>query len=160
MTARIAAAAAALALAAGPAQAQVPPATGVTLTPSQASPAPQGTAVTFTAQGQSGYQYQFWQLFQARWTIVQPWSAASTWTLPGTAIGGYQVVVEVRTNPAGGTDAKTTVSFQIGNAPATGVTLLPSLASPQPAGTAVTFTAQGQGSSPTRPGASSSPGAR
>ncbi len=128
----------------------VPPATGVTLTPSLTSPQPAGTVVTFTAagQGSSNYQYQFWLKDSTGWTVTQSYGAASAWTLPAaTPPGDYQVAVWVRTTSAVSMDAWTFVNYTVVAPPATGVTLTPSLASPQPAGTAVTFTAAGQGSS-------------
>ncbi len=71
------------------------PATGLTLTPSAASPQPPGTPVTFTAQGQGGtgsYQYSFWVFSNGAWAQVQPFGASNTWTLPGWATAGsYQV---------------------------------------------------------------------
>jgi hypothetical protein len=128
------------------------PATGVTLTPSLESPQPAGTAVTFTAAGQGGsgtYQYRFWLDRGTGPVIVRDWSAVDAWTMPGTtAAGTYRVVVHVRTSPTVTSwDARTQLFYTLGAlAPATGVTLTPSLTSPRPAGTPITFTAQGQGS--------------
>jgi FtsP/CotA-like multicopper oxidase with cupredoxin domain len=134
----------------------VPPATGVTVTASPASPQVAGTAVTFTAtgQGSSGYQYRFWRSTDggATYTMVQDWSGAATWTLPATApTGTYVIVADVRTDPTSpNRDAWGSITFAISATAivhATGVTLTPSLPSPQQPGTAVTFTAAGQGSS-------------
>jgi hypothetical protein len=128
------------------------PATGVTLTASLPSPQVPGTAVTFTAagQGSSGYQYQFYlRLGTGAWTIVQSWSAQASWTMPTTTpIGAHTVVAWVKTDPSKTTaDAIASTAFTIGFPRATGVTLTSDLTSPQPVGTAVTFTAAGQGSS-------------
>jgi len=126
------------------------PATGVTITPNLPSPQNPGTAVIFTAagQGSSGYQYRF----QLRLvggpaaTVVQDWSTANTWTLPNTTpFGTWRVTADVRTF-VGAAQATASVDFVLTNPPATGVTLAPSLPSPQIPGTAVIFTAQGQGS--------------
>ena len=131
------------------------PATGVTLTPSLPSPQAPGTAVSFTAagQGSSGYQYRFWLSPDnaATWAVVQDWSATDTWTLPSTtAAGSYVVLADVKTNTATTLrDTYTALVYTLGTdfpAPATGVTLTPSLPSPQVPGTAVIFTAAGQGS--------------
>jgi hypothetical protein len=68
--------------------------------------------------------------------------------MPATqAVGVYQVTVQVRTNVTVAQDASRTITYQIGNLRATGVTLTPSLASPQLRGTPVSFTAAGQGGS-------------
>jgi len=126
-------------------------ATGVTLTADLPSPQSTGTAVVFTAagQGSSGYQYRFWFLGAGGWTVVQDYSTTATWTLPGTtAPGNYQVGVQVRTSNLVGADAASpNMPFSIVAVPATGVTVTVDLASPQVPGTAVTFTAAGQGSS-------------
>jgi hypothetical protein len=130
-----------------------PPATGVTLTPSLPSPQLLGTPVAFAAagQGSSGYQYRFWLDSGSGPVMVQDYGVGASWTLPGTAaVGTYRVIVHVRTTPASSWDARAEVSYVIVSAilpPATGVTLSPSVPSPRPAGTAVTFTAAGQGSS-------------
>jgi hypothetical protein len=129
------------------------PATGVTLTPNLSSPRPVGTAVTFTAEGQGTtlpYEYRFWLYDGVTWTIAQDFSALNTWTLPAsTPPGNYTVGVWVRTNTASTAfDAQAFQEFQIGAAvsPATGVRLSASLGSPQTTGTAVEFTAEGEGS--------------
>ena len=80
--------------------------------------------------------------------------------------GSYQVVVQVRTDPAAAEEARNGVDFQIGNSPATGVTITPSASTPHPQGTSVTFTAAGKdladtstssGRSSIPPGRSSNP---
>ena len=133
----------------------VVPATGVTLTPSLPSPQPPGTAVAFTAagQGSTGYEYRFWLSPDngATWTVVQDWSATDTWTLPSTTLeGDYVVLADVKTDPAStvrDTYTALVYTLQAGAlSPATGVTLTASAPSPHLAGTAVTFTAAGQGS--------------
>ncbi|MEI7705449.1 MAG: choice-of-anchor D domain-containing protein, partial [Deltaproteobacteria bacterium] len=78
-----------------------PAATGLTVTPSAASPQLYGTAVTFTAAGQnapalptSAYTYRF----TLDGTVVQNWSTLATWTMPGTtAVGAHSLVVDVTT---------------------------------------------------------------
>ena len=129
---------------------RVPPATGVKLAAALPSPQVFGTPVVFTAtgQGSSGYQYQFWVDAGLGATMVQDYSVASTWTMPGTTpVGQYRVTAYVRTSPVVGRDASSAVTYSIRLAPATGVALTASLRSPQPFGTTVLFTAAGQGSS-------------
>lgn len=127
------------------------PATGVTLAASPSSPAVYGTPVTFTAtgQGSSGYQYRFWYSNNngISWFIAANWSATNTFVLgPTTAPATYQVYVEVRTSTLVTRDAvSSTVPFTIVAPPATGVTLTANKTSPQAQGTAVVFTAAGQG---------------
>ncbi len=86
----------------------VPAATGVTLTPSLASPQVLGTAVAFTAEGQgsSGYQYRFDFYNGSTWSTVQDYSSTNAWTMPAsTPVGDYWVAVLVRTNPSGAHNA-------------------------------------------------------
>jgi hypothetical protein len=129
------------------------PATGVTLTPSIPSPVVQGKPVVFTAQGQGSpdpFQYRFFirPSTSTTWTLVQDYGVGSSWTMPGNLVADtYTVVVHVRTSTLVGLDAQAGVTYVIRPAPATGVTLTPSLPSPQAQGTPVVFTAQGQGSS-------------
>jgi len=131
-------------------------ATGVTISPSRASPAPRNIVpvpTTFTAAGQGStgaYQYRFSLSSNGgAFALVQDYGIGSTWTMvASTPIGNYVVKVDVRTSALVDLDATNTLSFQIITPPpATGVTVTPGLVSPQPPGTAVTFTAAGQGSS-------------
>jgi FtsP/CotA-like multicopper oxidase with cupredoxin domain len=124
----------------------------VSLTASKPSPQPTGTAVTFTAQGQGSttFQYRFWMknVNDANYTMVQDYGASNSWQLPiSTLPGTYRVVVHVRTNTNAALEAQAALNYTIGAAPATSVSLTPSLPSPQPFGTAVTFTAKAQGGS-------------
>jgi hypothetical protein len=129
---------------------RLPPSTGVTLTPDQPSPHLAGTQVVFTAvaQGSSGYQYQFWLDSGAGWVMVQDYGPTATWTLPAsTPVGQYKVSVHVRTSAAVWMDVAATAIYWVRPPPATGATLAANPPSPQKTGTAVTFTAAGQGSS-------------
>ncbi|MEW6488796.1 MAG: hypothetical protein AB1578_12900 [Thermodesulfobacteriota bacterium] len=127
------------------------PATGVTLTPSLPSPQPVGTGITFTAAGLPDggtYEYRFWLKEGATWTVVQHYSASAqwTWSTTGKAEGTYYVQVDCRA--VGSTvnrQAAKVVAYVLAapTTPATGVTLTPSLPSPQPVGTGITFTAAG-----------------
>lgn len=129
------------------------PASGVTLSANLSSPQPKGTAITFTAAGQGSSDYQYRFLLSTNngttFTVVQNYGTTTTWTLPATvAAGNYLVQVEVRTSTLVARDAVSdNFPFAIATVPATGVTLTSSLPSPQLKGTAVTFTAAGQGSS-------------
>jgi hypothetical protein len=125
------------------------PATGVIITPSLPSPQSPGTVVEFTAagQGSSGYQYRFWFYDGATWTMVQDYGIGSTWSMPtATPAGYYTIGVDVRTTTGVYRDTVGYLPYQLSQ-PATGVTITPSLSSPRPAGTAVVFTAAGEGSS-------------
>jgi FtsP/CotA-like multicopper oxidase with cupredoxin domain len=130
-------------------------ATGVTLTPNLSSPRVAGTTVVFTATGSGAgtgavYSYRFWLFDGATWTLVQDYSTLRTWTwaIPlGQLPEIYTVSVDVRTNPSVTLDRTTSISYTVNPVPpATGATLVASPASPKVAGTAVTFTAAGQGS--------------
>jgi hypothetical protein len=77
------------------------PATGVDITPDQASPHPAGTAVLFTASGigSSGYQYRFWLFDGVSWSMVQDYGVGDTWSLPASTLAGnYTIGVDVRTS--------------------------------------------------------------
>jgi heme exporter protein D len=129
------------------------PATGLTVTPSPASPQVTGTPVLFTAQGIGGgpsYQYRFYLDSGAGAAIVQDWSSTNTWTLPSSTVAGnYTVYVWVRTSSAVALDVSSPAIPYVINPtpalPATGLTVTPSPSSPQVTGTAVTFGAQGIG---------------
>jgi hypothetical protein len=130
-------------------------ATGVTVSASLASPQVVGTPVAFTAtgQGSSNYQYRFWLWVGTTATVVRDWGTDPTWTLPATLPAGlYTVQADVRTSPtlfadpAARRDAFVKLGYALILPPATGVTLAADLPSPQLQGTAVTFTAAGQGS--------------
>ncbi len=81
------------------------PATGVTLTPSPASPQSPGPSVTFTAAASGGsgaYEYKFWLWDGTSWTLVKdyagtgPGSNAWTWDTSTRALGLYYVAVWTR----------------------------------------------------------------
>jgi FtsP/CotA-like multicopper oxidase with cupredoxin domain len=130
------------------------PATGVTLTPDIVSPQLSGTPITFTAAASGGaepYQYRFWVNSGTGFNIVQDYSTAGTFPWVPSAAGAYDILVDARS--AGSTafrEASTKLFYyQITPAAATGVTLTPNAASPQPLGTPITLTAAGQGGSGT-----------
>jgi hypothetical protein len=130
------------------------PATGATLTPSLATPQAAGTAVTFTAAATGGdagpYEYRFqWRLStNATYTNGRAYATTPTWTWDtatlGLTPGTYIIRVYARhvgSTVAAGEAIQTMIYSLTTAAPATGVTLTPSLTTPQVAGTALTFTA-------------------
>lgn len=129
---------------------QVPP-TAVTLLPDLASPQVVGTPVTFTAEGSGGtgpYEYRFWLNSGSGFTIVQDFSSANTWQWIPAASGAFDVLVDVRNaGSAAVREASNKLFFyQIQQVLGTSVTINSDLASPQVAGTPITFTAVGSGS--------------
>ncbi|RNC69234.1 MAG: M6 family metalloprotease domain-containing protein, partial [Desulfuromonadales bacterium] len=131
------------------------PAASVSLTPNLSSPQSVGQSITFTAAGSGGtgsYDYQFWLLPPGgSYSIKQAYSSSATWTwnTSGLAAGTYTIQVWARsagTSPAAGYDTYKATTFTVSSLPAaSGVTLTPSVSSPQNAGTSVTFTAAGAG---------------
>ncbi|MGZ6274481.1 MAG: FG-GAP-like repeat-containing protein [Syntrophales bacterium] len=79
-------------------------------------------------------------------TVVQNYSATTTWTMTGYPAGSYTLTVDAATAPSTTPDVTGELSFDIVNPPATGVTLTPNVTSPHVNGTAITFTAAGTGS--------------
>jgi hypothetical protein len=129
-------------------------ATGITVTSDRSSPETLGHIITFTATGQGGsgsYEYRYWINSGSGYNIVQDYSATNTFAWTPVATGAYDILIDVRST--GSTvvrDASTKIFYyQIGPAPATGVTVTPNLASPQNVGTPITLTAVGQGGSGT-----------
>src|SRR5919109_3678905 len=132
---------------------QVPVCTSVTETAAPASPQQPGANVTFTAtaSGCPNPRYEFWlQPPGGAWAVQQNYSATNTWTwkTTGLALGTYSVSVHAR--DASSTAAYDTYSpaqsYVLTAGPAcTSVSQTASPASPQPPGTAVTFTATAAG---------------
>lgn len=63
------------------------------------SPQPPGTPVQFSAFGLGGsgaYEYQFWLRTGTTWAVMQPYSAASTWSWVPPAAGSYAIQVDIR----------------------------------------------------------------
>jgi hypothetical protein len=131
------------------------PLTVTALTSSVPSPQVTGTPITFTASATGGvapYQYKFWVSNGGSWTVVRDWSGSSsyTWT-PTLANANYRVSVWVRnaTTLTDTRDGDLSVAYPIIAPTAPGaltVTALTSnVASPQVAGTPITFTAAATG---------------
>jgi len=124
------------------------PATGVTVTTNLPSPQSPGTAVTFAATGIGSNSTDYLYRFYLGATLVQS-GPASTWTMPASTPGGtYTIEVDVSSNTAVWSQAMSFTPYvlTVPITPATGVSVASSLASPQTAGTPVTFTATGLGS--------------
>jgi len=125
------------------------PLTSVTVTASPNSPQAVNTPITFTATpvGGTNVQYQFWLYNPAAspaWQQLQAYSplATSSWT--PSALGSYLLSVTAQDSITG-TQVNDTHWYTVTGVPLTGVTLIASPASPQPANTFVTLTAAASG---------------
>jgi len=124
--------------------------TAPTLAPNIASPQLVGTSITFTAGGIGNYEYKFWLRTGGVWSSVQAYSPTTTWTWDTTSAsaGSYEVLVYIRSIGSVATyqAIKSLTYALIDEAPATGVSLSPDLASPRLVGNNnITFTANGSG---------------
>ena len=126
--------------------------TGLTVSTDKTSPQAAGTSVTFTASGSGGsgsYEYRYYLLPPGgTWTLKQAYSSTPTWTFDttGLAAGTYTVETAVRTAGSGSSvDVYKNTTFVVTTNPTTGLTVSTDKATPQVAGTAVTFTASGSG---------------
>jgi hypothetical protein len=129
-----------------------PQATGVALSASPASPPPAGTKAFFTASASGGgtYEYQFYLFDGVAYTLVQPYSQASTWTwnTNGVAAGTYNIAVFARSvGSAASSEAGTSINYQIlpASPQASGVTLTASPADSATAGTTAFFIGSASG---------------
>ena len=127
-----------------------PAATGVTLTPSPASPQLPGTSVTFTAVASGGgaYEYQFLgRPAGGTFVTAQAYSNLNTWTWNTTGVpaGTYEIMVMARAaGSSAAFDVTNSVLYGI-SAPTLTVTLTPSPPSPQTAGATIFFNAAASG---------------
>ncbi len=135
----------------------VAPATDLTVSASPASPYMRdilGVPTVFTAAATGGtgvYEYRFSLSTDGiAFTVVQPYGASATWTMPVTQAAGNLVIrTEVRTSATVANDFVFDLPYALTvPAPATSVLLSADALLPSPGffGTAVTFTAAGQGS--------------
>jgi hypothetical protein len=134
--------------------------TSVTASASPTSPQLAGTPVTFTgvASGCPSPLYEFWILppGSSTWTVARAYSSTATfnWSTAGPLPAGlYHFSVWVRDassagmscNSLGCLDAFVALNYTLTSTPCTSVTASASPASPQPAGTPVTFTGVASG---------------
>jgi hypothetical protein len=134
------------------------PLTLTNLTANLTAPQLVGTAITFTATAANGtapYSYKWWVFDGVTWSILQNWSASNTYTwTPTVANSAYRIGVWVRS--AGSTtdaydnpQSNVSIAFPVNPAPLAVplrlTSLTADLASPQPAGTTITFTASAVG---------------
>ena len=125
------------------------PLTAINVTSSLASPQPPNTPITFTATatGGSNVQFQYWLYNPAAnpaWSQLQSYSSSATYQWTPATPGNY--VISVTALDATGAGVNTMLSYTIGS-PLTAVNVTPSLASPQPVNTPITFTATATGGS-------------
>ena len=110
-------------------------------------PSPQAAGATVVLTGSSTCpgtpEYRFWVGRNGTWTIVQDFSAASTfsWNTAGKLAGTYGLEVDVRDHGAtAGYEAVANLTFMLVTAPCTSAHLAPSKPSPQVHGTTVVLT--------------------
>ena len=136
-----------------------PPSTGVTVVVSPAGSAYFGTPVTFTATGSpntlpaSAFKYRF----LVGGAVRQNWSTNNVYVMPATEpVGAKEILIESTTQltptTLQGADYQGTYTI-MAPPPATGVTLVASVPSPQLPNTLVTYKATGTSSVPLSPGA-------
>jgi hypothetical protein len=124
------------------------------LTSNVASPQILGARVTFTATATGGtapYQFKWWVSNGSSWQVAQDWGSSATFNWVPTEAGDYLVAVWARSNSARGNSYETlaqaayTISTTAPTAPLSVSSVTSNLASPQVAGTTVTFTAAATG---------------
>jgi hypothetical protein len=135
------------------------PCTSVSEAASAGSPQPAGTTITLTAtaNGCPSPLYEFWlKPPGGSWQVVRPYATGSTlaWNTTGMKSGTYMYTVWARDKSSNGTQCSSfgcndaffaAPSFSVSPKPCTTVTESPAPASPQLAGTPVTFTASASG---------------
>ena len=122
------------------------------LTANPAPPLAAGQTVTWTALATGGIaplQYQFWRLDGSTWKLVQAYGPSPTyaWTPAMADAGAHALQVWVRgSGSSAAYDAWSAAEFSVGGpAPIKVTGLLPTLSTPLPAGTAITWTAAATG---------------
>jgi len=114
-----------------------------TISASPVSPQGTGVHVTVTAasSGCAGPQYRFWvQPPGGAWTIVQDYSAATTYSWTTTTLAGsYRLEADVRANSAGDYDAVANLTYAL--SACTGAALAADHTSPQKPGTSIVLSA-------------------
>jgi len=134
-----------------------PTATGVTLTPTPASPQNLGTLVSWVAAASGGtgyyeYQFQYRPAGTTAWTTGQFYSANATWVWDTTTAvsGNNEIMVSARSVGTTAAVSSTAIYRLTGGAgPATNISLTATPSSPQYIGTSVTWSAAASGGSGT-----------
>jgi hypothetical protein len=128
-----------------------PPLVLASFTADKASPQIAGTPITATATPSGGggsYQYRWWLGQGGTWTLLQDWTASNAYTWTPSAPGSYTLHVWVRSTGTSGNppEAYGSLPFTVTPAPLPTVsTPTAAPASPQLAGTPITFTATASG---------------
>ena len=127
----------------------------VSLTPNAVAPQPTGAQILWSAAvtgPAATYEYKWSARANGAWSVVRDWSASPTldWR-PATAASDARIAVSVRSAQGTATAEYPFPIFDAGNgvasAPASSLTLTTSLPAPQPAGSAIVWTATPAGGS-------------
>ena len=126
------------------------PPTSVALTSDIASPQPGGTQITFTAEavgGTENYEHKFWIRYSQdnTWQVVQDYSSSPNFIWNVTDNIDYIVVWSRNTGSNAAWQVFKSIPFSSDTNPPTSVSLTSDIASPQPEGTQITFTAEAFG---------------
>jgi 6,7-dimethyl-8-ribityllumazine synthase len=128
------------------------PVTAISIVPSNASPQPMGTPITWTcnASGGTSLLYQFYAYNETTgWQMVQAYSPSNTVNWTPTAAGNYNVCVWVKdaasTNNYDAFIDSAVYTISVGQQPVTAISIVPSKSSPQPANTSITWTCNASG---------------
>lgn len=119
--------------------------TGISVATTLLSPQTAGASISVIASASGGvtpYEYEFWLYDGLMWSIVQNYSTNNTFSWSPVA-GAYKIKVHVRsTGSKAAYEARTTFDYVItAPAPATALSLTPSIAGPLPIGPTVFFNA-------------------
>jgi hypothetical protein len=130
------------------------PLTITSLTSNVASPRIVGTSIMFTAAatgGKAPYQFKWWVNDGSSWRVAQDWGTSATFNWVPTTAGDYVVAVWARNNGATGnaSEALAQVAYKITSTapvnPLSISSLTSNVASPQVAGSTITFNAVATG---------------
>ena len=127
------------------------PVTISSVTPNKASPQAVGTTITWScaASGGTSLYYQFWlQGPSGNWEIAQAYSTSNTWSWTPTTAGSYAVSVWVKDASSSSQYDKWIAANYTVSAASTPVTIssvTPNKASPQAAGTTITWSCAASG---------------
>jgi hypothetical protein len=129
------------------------PATDATLIPEVVSPQTTGTVIALLATATGGdagpYEYSFWwrPSGSTTYTLGRTWGTIPIWSWNTTGLSAGSYIVRVNVRHVGSSlafESYKAISYNL-TIPVVGTTLAPSVASPQPVGTAITFTAAAYG---------------